>query len=95
MAARKSVLGPSNGLSSSEDHEPHILLHDCTVWRQSSQAAFNLYMDGVKLWTKNDLLDIEQQLAQLKEHKNFTVRLIGGTTLTTRNPMFGEESPIW
>lgn len=69
--------------------------HDCTVWRESSQTAFNLYADGVKLWTKNDLLDIEHQLSESKQRKFFTVRLINGTILKTGNPMFDQESPIW
>jgi hypothetical protein len=62
---------------------------------QRSQAAFNLYKTGTKLWTKEDLLDMEQQLAQSKERKTFTIRLLDGTTLLTKNPMFGEETPIW
>ncbi|PQK08284.1 hypothetical protein BB8028_0001g03620 [Beauveria bassiana] len=71
------------------------LQHDCTVWRNSSQAAANLYKNGVKLWKKHDLTDIERQLADSKTQSVFTVRLIDGTTLDITNPMFGEESPIW
>jgi hypothetical protein len=95
MTVRNPILDPSNGLSSSENTEPPVLQHECTIWRQSSQAAFNLYIDGAKLWAKADLFDIEQQLAQSKTHETFRVRLINGTMLATRNPMFGEESPIW
>lgn len=73
----------------------HILQHDCTAWRTSSQQVANLYARGVKLWTKADLRDIEKQLAAHVTQRLFTVRSIDGTTLAIINPMFEEELPIW
>lgn len=64
-------------------------------WQKSSQTASNLYDNGVKLWTKNDLRDIEQQLAQSETRENFIVRTIDGTLVSIKNPMFGEQFPIW
>lgn len=61
----------------------------------SSQIASNLFSAGFKLWTKKDLEDIEEQLRHCKEREYFTVRLIDGTEVLIRSPMFGERSPIW
>ncbi|KAM3504989.1 hypothetical protein MY10362_003224 [Beauveria mimosiformis] len=72
-----------------------LLHHDCTVWRASSQTASTLYEKGTKLWTRQDLTDIEEQLAGCKNRRVFTVRAIDGTTLEMANPMFGIDSPIW
>jgi len=41
-----------------------VLDYGCSPWTSSSQQAANLYYSGVKLWGKDDLVDIEQQLAQ-------------------------------
>lgn len=72
-----------------------VLQHECTTWRSSSQAAANLYRSGVKLWTKEGLVDMERQLANSGSLRFFTVRRIDGTTIHIANPMFGEEWPIW
>jgi len=69
--------------------------HGFSQWRKSSQTAYNLINNGTKLWTKNDLCDIEEQLAQSIGHESFTVRSIQGTFLSIKNPMFHEQSPIW
>ncbi|KAF2014359.1 hypothetical protein BU24DRAFT_213450 [Aaosphaeria arxii CBS 175.79] len=68
---------------------------DGAQWRKSSQLAANLYNGGGKLWTKDDLRDIEQQLAHSDKHEFFTVRLIDGTEGRVKNEMFGEKQPIW
>ncbi|KAM0664945.1 hypothetical protein ACQRIU_006098 [Beauveria bassiana] len=72
-----------------------LLHHDCTVWRASSQTASTLYEKGTKLWTRQNLTDIEEQLADCKNRRVFTVRGIDGTTLEMANPMFGIDSAIW
>jgi len=66
-----------------------------SVWRKSSQAAANLYNNGSKLWTKEDLRDIEHQLENSENQETFRVRLIDDTVVSVENIMFGEESPIW
>lgn len=73
----------------------HILQHDYTSWRISSQKAATLYTKGVKLWTKADLRDIERQLAAYTTTPVFTIRSIDGATLAIANPMFEVEFPIW
>ncbi len=73
----------------------HILQHDCTPWRASSQQAATLYAKGVKLWRKADLHDIERQLAAYTTERLFTVRSIDGAKLAIANPMFEKELPIW
>jgi hypothetical protein len=80
---------------SSENQELNPLEYGCSKWRRSSQIASNLFNDGSKLWTKNDLRDIEQQLAQSNNRKIFTVRSIDGTVVSIKNHMFGERLPIW
>lgn len=67
----------------------------CSEWRRSSQSAANLFDNGVKLWKKSDLRDIEQQLAHSEIREVFTVRTIDNTMISIKNPMFGEASPIW
>lgn len=71
------------------------LEYGCSEWRKSSQIASNLYEDGVKLWLKHDLQDIEQQLLRSMDLEYFTVRLINGTEARIKNPMFAERRPIW
>lgn len=71
------------------------LQYCCTIWRESSQAAANHYARGGRLWKKGDLIDIEKQLAESKTRNYFTVRSIDGIEVQIKNPMFGEESPIW
>ncbi|KGY15675.1 hypothetical protein PABG_11328 [Paracoccidioides brasiliensis Pb03] len=59
------------------------------------QRAADLYDSGVKLWRKEDLADIEQQLAHSRTTEKFTVRRIDGSAIHIRNPMFGVQKPIW
>ncbi|OAR02496.1 hypothetical protein LLEC1_07729 [Akanthomyces lecanii] len=73
----------------------HVLEHDCTAWRASSQQMANLYSKGVRLSRRGDLRDIEQQLAAHATRRLFTVRSVDGAALAIKNPMFGQESPIW
>lgn len=75
--------------------EGPTLDYACTEWLQSTQAAWNIYNTGRKLWTREDLHDIEQQLAHGNEREYFTVRMIDGRIARIKNPMFGEQSPIW
>jgi len=66
-----------------------------TSWMTSSQHAADLYDLGVELWTKENLADIEKQLAESFTTEYFTVRRIDGSALHIENPMFGAKKPIW
>ncbi|KAI8947705.1 hypothetical protein F4801DRAFT_592403 [Xylaria longipes] len=72
-----------------------LLDYGCSHWRISSQRAADLYDSGVKLWRKEDLVDIEQQLARSYTAEKFTVRRIDGSIVHIKNPMFGVQKPIW
>ncbi|KAI1420763.1 hypothetical protein F5Y12DRAFT_92415 [Xylaria sp. FL1777] len=72
-----------------------ILEYGCSPWRTSSQQASDLYELGAKLWRKEDLLHIEQQLAQSHAAEKFTVRRLDGSLVHIKNPMFGVQKPIW
>lgn len=72
-----------------------LLDYGCTHWEISSQRSADLYRAGLKLWRKEDLLDIEQQLAQSETAEKFTVRRIDGSVVHIKNPMFGVSKPIW
>ncbi|KAJ5161030.1 hypothetical protein N7492_006422 [Penicillium capsulatum] len=69
--------------------------YGCTDWRISSQKAADLYSSGTKLWTKEDLQDIEQQLRQAYTMEQFSVRRIDGSIVQITNPMFQVQNPIW
>ncbi|KAI1771529.1 hypothetical protein F4818DRAFT_429316 [Hypoxylon cercidicola] len=69
--------------------------YGCSHWKTSSQRAADLYDSGAKLWRKEDLVDIEQQLAQSCTAEKFTVRRIDNSIVHIKNPMFGVEKPIW
>ncbi|KAJ6130083.1 hypothetical protein N7512_002863 [Penicillium capsulatum] len=69
--------------------------YGCTDWRISSQKAADLYSSGTKLWTKEDLQDIEQQLRQAYTMERFSVRRIDGSIVQITNPMFQVQNPIW
>ncbi|WEW60803.1 hypothetical protein PRK78_006291 [Emydomyces testavorans] len=75
--------------------QPILLDYGCSKWRTSSQRAADLYNSGVKLWRKEDLTDIEQQLAQSLTTEKFTVRRLDGSLIYIKNPMFGVQKPIW
>ncbi len=64
-----------------------------TTWMKSSQKAANLYRDGVKIWTKEGLADIEHQLARNLEI--FTICSIDGQEVKVKNPQFGVKWSIW
>ncbi|KAK2754820.1 hypothetical protein FQN54_006713 [Arachnomyces sp. PD_36] len=72
-----------------------VLDYGCTPWISSSQRSADLYRSGVKLWRKEDLLDIEQQLARSQTTEKFTIRRIDGSVVHIKNPMFGVSKPIW
>ena len=72
-----------------------LLDHGCSVWMASSQRAADLYNSGTKLWRREDLLDIEQQLAEFSGAKQFTLRRVDGSVVHIKNPMFEVQKPIW
>jgi hypothetical protein len=72
-----------------------LLEYGCTSWRASSQRVADLYESGVKLWKKEDLVDIEQQLTQSYTAERFKIRRIDGSLVYIKNPMFGIQRPIW
>ena len=69
--------------------------YGCSPWTISSQRAADLYNSGVKLWRKEDLADIEGQLAESISMEKFTVRRIDGSIIYIKNPMFKVQNPIW
>jgi len=69
--------------------------YGCTDWRISSQRAADLYSSGTRLWTKEDLEDIEQQLRESYAMERFSVRRIDGSIIQISNPMFQIQNPIW
>ncbi|KAJ5117645.1 hypothetical protein N7448_011277 [Penicillium atrosanguineum] len=74
---------------------PGPLNYGCTDWRISSQRAADLYNSGTRLWTKEDLEDIEQQLGQSSTMELFLIRRIDGSIIQISNPMFQVQNPIW
>ncbi|CAG8229735.1 unnamed protein product [Penicillium salamii] len=74
---------------------PRLLDYGCTDWLISSQIAADLYNSGTRLWTKEDLEDIEQQLHQSYAMERFSVRRIDGSMIQISNPMFQVPNPIW
>ncbi|KAI0536206.1 hypothetical protein GGR58DRAFT_503512 [Xylaria digitata] len=85
--------GPAQDRSG-QSLEP-VLDYGCSHWKTSSQRAADLYESGVKLWRKEDLADIEKQLAQSYTAEKFTVHRIDGSIVHIKNPMFGVQRPIW
>ncbi|CAG8117386.1 unnamed protein product, partial [Penicillium nalgiovense] len=74
----------------------HISLdYECSDWRISSQRAADLYSSGAKLWTREDLKDIEQQLGQSYTIDQFSVRRIDGSIIQISNPLFQVQNSIW
>lgn len=71
------------------------LNYGCSSWILSSQCASDLYEAGVKLWRKENLVDIEAQLARSFETEYFTVQRIDGVTARIKNPMYRIKNPIW
>jgi hypothetical protein len=72
-----------------------LLDYGCSHWKISSQHAADLYYSGVKLWKKDDFINIEKQLAQSHTAEMFTVRRYDGSIVHIKNPMFGVQAPIW
>ncbi|KAI1321565.1 hypothetical protein F5Y16DRAFT_413697 [Xylariaceae sp. FL0255] len=84
----------------SEDHKPRqcedaIVDDFYSPWEKSSQEAADLYNSGVKLWTKESLKDIEEQMAMSSKIEYFKLRRLDGSTVSVKNPLFGVETPIW
>jgi hypothetical protein len=75
--------------------EEPCLDYKCSPWTASSQRAADLYSSGVKLWRKEDLIDIEQQLAKACDVEKFALRRLDGSIVHIKNPMFGVLKPIW
>jgi len=69
--------------------------YKCSLWTTSSQRAADLCRSGVKLWRKEDLVDIEQQLKNACDAEKFTLRRLDGSIVHIKNPMFGVQKPIW
>jgi hypothetical protein len=70
--------------------------YDVAERQESIQLVSDLYDEGVKLWTKQNLLDIEQQLLQCAKLEYFTIHQIDGTEARIKNPMFGVTTPpVW
>lgn len=69
--------------------------YKCSPWTISSQRAADLYHSGTKLWRKEDLIDIEQQLTKARDAEKFTLRRLDGSIVHIKNPMFGVHNPIW
>lgn len=74
---------------------PPLLDYGCTPWRLSSQRVADLYDSDVKLWTKADLQDIEEQLEKSAIVDRFTVRGVDGGLVQIKNPQLGIQKPIW
>ncbi|KAI1377915.1 hypothetical protein F4677DRAFT_413899 [Hypoxylon crocopeplum] len=96
MANTDDYIEPSKSSNSSpsQDSSPE-LNYGCSSWILSSQCASDLYEAGVKLWRKEDLVDIEAQLARSFETEYFTVRRIDGVVARIKNPMYMIQNPIW
>ncbi|EMT67895.1 hypothetical protein FOC4_g10000151 [Fusarium odoratissimum] len=74
---------------------PTLLEYGHSPWRESSQIAATFYDRGYKLWTKDDLRDIERQIEQSVNQMVFSVRSINGTLIQIRNLNFEKDNPIW
>lgn len=62
------------------------LEYGCSPWRLSTQRAADIYDSGLKLWRREDLVDIEQQLEESFTMEKFTVRRLDGSGVCIRNP---------
>ncbi|KAH8885225.1 hypothetical protein GQ53DRAFT_751505 [Thozetella sp. PMI_491] len=83
-----------HALSIAEATEP-LVEHSNAQWISSSQRAADLYSSGSPLWRREDLIDIEQQMAQSYALETFTLRRFDGSGIRVANPMFGVTKPIW
>ena len=73
---------------------PPLLDYGCTPYRISSQHVADLYDSGTKLWTKEDLVNIERQLEQSATLDGFAVQCVSSKHVPVRNPLFGVRAPI-
>ncbi|KAJ5929033.1 hypothetical protein N7454_006881 [Penicillium verhagenii] len=64
-------------------------------WQISSQRAAGLYSSGIKLWTRENLKDIEQQLGESYTRDSFSVRRIDRRIVQSSNITFQVQNPIW
>lgn len=71
-----------------------LLDYGCTPWKISSQRVADMYNSGTKLWTKEDLVDIERQLELSVNLDRFTVRCVTGEVVQIKNPLFRVQAPI-
>ncbi|KAI2463301.1 hypothetical protein F4781DRAFT_440726 [Annulohypoxylon bovei var. microspora] len=96
MANTDDYIEPNKSSNSSPSQDPSPELnYGCSSWILSSQCASDLYEAGVKLWRKEDLVDIEAQLARSFETEYFTARRIDGVVARIKNPMYRIQNPIW
>ena len=58
-------------------------------------SVSELYESGVRLWRKEDFVEIEKQLDRWRKARNFTVRCIDGRVVRSKNPMFRKKQPEW
>ncbi|KXJ97257.1 hypothetical protein Micbo1qcDRAFT_191794 [Microdochium bolleyi] len=72
-----------------------VLDYCCSDWVARSQQTFALYHAGARLWRREDLVDIEQQLEHATTAETFTLRRVDGSHIKIKNPMLGVENPIW
>ncbi|KAI3321798.1 hypothetical protein HD806DRAFT_501976 [Xylariaceae sp. AK1471] len=86
---------PDHSQDDEQQCSAQVLDYSCSAWMMSSQQAADIYYSGVKLWTKTDLVEIEQQVSQSYSLEHFTIRCIDGRTILVKNPLFGVKKPIW
>ncbi|KAJ5702258.1 hypothetical protein N7488_009806 [Penicillium malachiteum] len=72
-----------------------VVLDRRARWLINSERATELYSAGRKLWTKEDLLDIEQQLTNSCSMARFSIRQLDGRIIEVVNSRFHKESPNW
>lgn len=87
----------SSGKNCSNEHRSPLPLIDygLTPYRRRTQHVSDMYDAGARLWTKNDLVDIERQLEQSASLDRFTLKCLDGTVVQVKNPFFGVRKPIW
>jgi hypothetical protein len=73
MTEGSDIQGMARPAEDEQDRVEPLLDYGCSPWRFSSQTAADLYDSGVKLWRKEDLVDIEKQLARSITMAKFTV----------------------
>jgi hypothetical protein len=82
--------------TSSSGPDPSLQLHyGCSAWVLSSQYASDAYDAGHELWRKEQLADIETQLARSFEIEYFAVQRVDNVIIHIKNPMYQIQHPIW